>query len=114
MIQDVEILKRHDYTAPTQSTVDMAVLPKVMQKRDWGKRSQTKYTHLLDQDTTQGNSGFGGAGLNRVGGGKYGQPGSDLLCYHCGGPHMKRGTLFYGLCCACLTSLQIVQPMCLQ
>lgn len=86
-------MQRHDYTAPTQSTVDATVLPKVMQKRDWGKRSQTKYTHLLDQDTTRGTGGFGGAELSKPGGGKHGQPGSEILCFHCGGPHLKRGSV---------------------
>ena len=72
----------------------MSALPKVMQKRDWGKRSQTKYTHLLDQDTTHGNGGFGAAALGKAGSGagKHGQPGTDLLCFNCGGPHLKRGS----------------------
>ncbi|KAG6902998.1 hypothetical protein C0995_008571 [Termitomyces sp. Mi166 len=44
--QDEEILKKHDYTAPTESTVDISMLPKVMQVKNFGKRSRTKYTHL--------------------------------------------------------------------
>jgi microfibrillar-associated protein 1 len=89
--------------------VDKSALPKVMQKRDWGKRSQTKYTHLLDQDTTQSSGGFGGAALNRAGGGKHGQPGSTLLCFHCGGPHLKRGVYRHCTLKAILTYYQTVR-----
>lgn len=39
--QDEEILRR-DYGARTESSVDMSMLPKVMQVRDFGKRSRTK------------------------------------------------------------------------
>ncbi|KII86356.1 hypothetical protein PLICRDRAFT_177908 [Plicaturopsis crispa FD-325 SS-3] len=78
--QDEEILKKHDYTEATESTLDVSLLPKVMQVRDFGKRSRTKYTHLVDQDTTVSTGGFGG-----VSGGKGGEG-----CFTCGGPHMKK------------------------
>ena len=65
--QDEDILCKHDYTEATASTVDVSLLPKVMQVRDFGKRSRTKYTHLLDQDTTVGTGGFGGVGLVKPG-----------------------------------------------
>ncbi|THH11381.1 hypothetical protein EW145_g695 [Phellinidium pouzarii] len=58
--QDADVLKRHDFTEKTESTMDVSLLPKVMQVRNFGKRSRTKYTHLVDQDTTAGNGGFGG------------------------------------------------------
>jgi microfibrillar-associated protein 1 len=93
----VDILKRHDFTEATESTLDVTILPKVMQKRDFGKRSQTKYTHLVDQDTTDRQSLFKDTGPK----GKYGQPGGGIVCFICGGPHLKRGP----------SSLQSHQPM---
>ncbi|KIY45295.1 hypothetical protein FISHEDRAFT_49658 [Fistulina hepatica ATCC 64428] len=84
--QDADILKRHDYTEATQSTIDVSLLPQVMQKRNFGKRSQTKYTHLLDQDTTVGSGGFGGVGSIKSGGMSTAGGG----CFICGGPHLKK------------------------
>ncbi|KAF8525228.1 microfibrillar-associated protein MFAP1, Zn finger, CCHC type protein [Hysterangium stoloniferum] len=80
--QDEEILKRHDYTEATESTIDVTLLPKVMQVRDFGKRSRTKYTHLLDQDTTIPSGGFGGTGSVK--------PTVGQGCFLCGGPHLKK------------------------
>ncbi|KAK2461732.1 hypothetical protein APHAL10511_006195 [Amanita phalloides] len=85
--QDEDILKRHDYTEATESYVDMTVLPKVMQVKNFGKRSRTKYTHLLDQDTTSSTGGFGGTAPVRNGGTSLEGGG----CFLCGGPHMKKG-----------------------
>lgn len=44
---------RRDVTAPTlEDHFDKTVLPKVMQVKNFGRSGRTKYTHLLDQDTT--------------------------------------------------------------
>ncbi|KAG0699741.1 microfibrillar-associated protein MFAP1, Zn finger, CCHC type protein [Suillus ampliporus] len=82
--QDEAILKRHDFTEATESTVDVSMLPEVMRVKNFGKRSRTKYTHLLDQDTTQG--GFGGVGSVKTGGRSTEGGG----CFLCGGPHLKK------------------------
>lgn len=84
--QDEEILKRHDFTEATESTIDVSMLPKVMQVKNFGKRSRTKYTHLLDQDTTAPSGGFGGTAPVRAGGTSLDGGG----CFLCGGPHLKK------------------------
>lgn len=43
--QDMDILQR-DYTQQTESTVNKAALPKIMQVRDFGKRSRSKWTYV--------------------------------------------------------------------
>ncbi|KAG2129774.1 splicing factor, Prp19-binding domain-containing protein [Suillus clintonianus] len=85
--QDEAILTRHDYTEATESTVDVSMLPEVMRVKNFGKRSRTKYTHLLDQDTSQGSGGFGGAGSVKTGGRSTEGGGG---CFLCGGPHLKK------------------------
>ncbi|GAA5970831.1 hypothetical protein JCM3765_005579 [Sporobolomyces pararoseus] len=85
--QDQEILKKHDYTAPTISTVDVSSLPSVLQKRNFGKMSQSKYTHLADQDTSRKDGGFGGISKS---GSKPGGNATGNGCFNCGGPHLKR------------------------
>lgn len=50
--EEDERLKR-DFTAPTlEDKFNKSVLPKVMQVKNFGRSGRTKYTHLVDQDTT--------------------------------------------------------------
>ncbi|XP_054707957.1 microfibrillar-associated protein 1-like [Uloborus diversus] len=44
---------RRDFSAPTlEDHFDKTILPKVMQVKNFGRSGRTKYTHLVDQDTT--------------------------------------------------------------
>lgn len=47
-------VRRKDYaSAPTlEDRIDKEKLPEVLQVKNFGKRGRTKYTHLVDQDTT--------------------------------------------------------------
>uniref|UniRef100_T1IK48 Micro-fibrillar-associated protein 1 C-terminal domain-containing protein n=1 Tax=Strigamia maritima TaxID=126957 RepID=T1IK48_STRMM len=52
MDEDEEVYKR-DICQPTlEDHFDKSVLPKVMQVKNFGRSGQSKYTHLVDQDTT--------------------------------------------------------------
>jgi microfibrillar-associated protein 1 len=64
-----------------------------MQVRDFGKRSRTKYTHLVDQDTTIKSGGFGGTAPVKAGGHALDGGG----CFLCGGPHLKKGYQIFHL-----------------
>jgi len=79
-----EGITQRDTSAPTESMhMDVSSLPKAMQVRQgkFGKRGQTKYTHLVDQDTSSKDAGWSSA---------MGGKGSSMACHNCGGPHMKR------------------------
>ncbi|CAF0723707.1 unnamed protein product [Brachionus calyciflorus] len=53
MDKEEDIFKRN-YAEPTlEDHFDKTILPKVMQVKNFGMAGRTKYTHLLDQDTTR-------------------------------------------------------------
>jgi microfibrillar-associated protein 1 len=46
-------IRTKDYSEPTlEDRIDKEKLPQILQVKNFGKRGRTKYTHLLDQDTT--------------------------------------------------------------
>lgn len=47
-----EIFKRDFAQATLEDHFDKTILPKVMQVKNFGRSGRTKYTHLVDQDTT--------------------------------------------------------------
>lgn len=52
-IKDKNDVRTKDYSEPTASDAHInEATPAVMQKRDFGKKSQTKWTHLTNEDTT--------------------------------------------------------------
>ena len=52
-VRDAGDVRAKDYNAPTlEDAVDKEKLPQVLQVKNFGKRGRTKYTHLVDQDTT--------------------------------------------------------------
>lgn len=51
--RDEKVLKRNVMEPTLEDHHDKAVLPKVMQVKNFGRAGRTKYTHLVDQDTTK-------------------------------------------------------------
>jgi microfibrillar-associated protein 1 len=95
--QDLDILKKRDYQAKTESAVDVSMLPKVMQVRDYGKAGRSKWTHLSNEDTSRQQpdhrlKGISGANQHSgaAGVGAAGAAGGGQACFACGGPHLKR------------------------
>merc|ERR1711862_349891 len=52
MDEDEDLYKRDTTGATGEDHFNKAVLPKVMQVKNFGRMGRTKYTHLLDQDTS--------------------------------------------------------------
>uniref|UniRef100_A0A668AWX8 Microfibril associated protein 1 n=1 Tax=Myripristis murdjan TaxID=586833 RepID=A0A668AWX8_9TELE len=58
MDEEQEVFKR-DFSAPTlEDHFNKTILPKVMQVKNFGRSGRTKYTHLVDQDTTSFDSAW--------------------------------------------------------
>ncbi|XP_062845984.1 microfibrillar-associated protein 1 [Trichomycterus rosablanca] len=56
--EEQDIFKR-DFSAPTlEDHFNKTILPKVMQVKNFGRSGRTKYTHLVDQDTTSFDSAW--------------------------------------------------------
>ncbi|KAG5878441.1 hypothetical protein JTB14_027492 [Gonioctena quinquepunctata] len=51
--REEEVFKRDFAQATLEDHFDKTILPKVMQVKNFGRSGRTKYTHLVDQDTTQ-------------------------------------------------------------
>jgi len=53
-LDDEDQVYKRDFAVPTlEDHFDKTVLPKVMQVKNFGRSGRTKYTHLVDQDTSQ-------------------------------------------------------------
>ncbi|XP_028823853.1 microfibrillar-associated protein 1 [Denticeps clupeoides] len=58
MDEEQDVFKR-DFSAPTlEDHFNKTILPKVMQVKNFGRSGRTKYTHLVDQDTTSFDSAW--------------------------------------------------------
>ena len=53
MEKEEQVYKRDFSSATLEDHFDKSVLPKVMQVKHFGRSGRTKYTHLMDQDTTE-------------------------------------------------------------
>ncbi|KXJ17610.1 Microfibrillar-associated protein 1 [Exaiptasia diaphana] len=52
-LDEEDTVYRRDFASPTlEDHFDKTILPKVMQVKNFGRSGRTKYTHLVDQDTT--------------------------------------------------------------
>ena len=60
-IKSQDDVRAKDYSDPTlEDKIDKEKLPSILRVKNFGKKGRTKYTHLVDQDTTlQGNQRIG-------------------------------------------------------
>jgi microfibrillar-associated protein 1 len=62
-----EVVLKQDFSAPTlEDHFDKTILPKVMQVKNFGRCGRTKYTHLVDQDTTKFDSPWMAESANNI------------------------------------------------
>lgn len=62
-----ETVFKQDFSEPTlEDHFDKTILPKVMQVKNFGRCGRTKYTHLVDQDTTKFDSPWMSENANNV------------------------------------------------
>ena len=62
-----QVFESHDFSQPTlEDKFNREVLPEVMQVKNFGKAGRTKYTHLLDQDTSRVSWGVSKPFLSRI------------------------------------------------
>jgi microfibrillar-associated protein 1 len=52
MDEDADVFKRNFAEPTLEDNFDKTILPKVMQVKNFGMAGRTKYTHLMDQDTS--------------------------------------------------------------
>jgi microfibrillar-associated protein 1 len=62
-----EVVLKQDFSMPTlEDHFDKTILPKVMQVKNFGRCGRTKYTHLVDQDTTKFDSPWMAESANNI------------------------------------------------
>lgn len=64
--EEDDLLKRDFSQATLEDHFDKTILPKVMQVKNFGRCGRTKYTHLVDQDTTQFDSPWYSDSANNI------------------------------------------------
>lgn len=64
--EEQDVFKRDFAEQTLEDHFDKTVLPKVMQVKNFGRCGRTKYTHLVDQDTTQFDSPWYSETANNV------------------------------------------------
>ena len=54
-----DLVKKRDFTAPTlEDRFNKETLPEIMQRREFGKKGQSKWTHLAAEDTSRRDAGW--------------------------------------------------------
>ena len=64
--EESDVLKRDFAQATLEDHFDKTILPKVMQVKNFGRCGRTKYTHLVEQDTTKFDSPWYAESANNI------------------------------------------------